>query len=173
MSDQNVQKETKEKGQGALQEILRLMGFDAKVEALDQPDNEILLQIESPDAGRLIGRDAQGLEALQLVVNRMTGRQFEQPVHFVVDVERYRERKKEHLLKMARDAVDQVRQTGHSVRLPPMIASERRIIHHAILEQKDLRTWSEVLEGENQKRVVVDKVESASASDTSPADNVS
>ena len=173
MSDQNAQKEMKEKGQEILQDLLRLMGFDAKVGVLDQPEGEILLQIESPDAGRLIGRDAQGLEALQLVVNRMAGRQFEQSLRFIVDVERYRERKKEHLLKMARDAADQVRQTGHSVRLPPMSASDRRVIHQAILDQKDLRTWSEILDDEHQKRVVVDKAESASMSETPPADNLS
>lgn len=172
MSDQESVKKSCERAQTVLQDILRLMGFDAKVEAFDQPENEVLLQIESPDAGRLIGRDAQGLEALQLVVTRMTGRQPEQPVRFIVDVERYRERKKERLLKMALDAADQVRQTGQPVKLSPMSASERRIIHHAIMEQKDLRTWSVVLDGENEKRVVVDKAETSATHGTPPADNI-
>ena len=172
MSDQESVKKSRERAQTMLQDILRLMGFEAKVEAFDQPDNEVLLHVESPDAGRLIGRDAQGLESLQLVLNRMVGRQAEQPVRFIVDVERYRERKKDRLLKMALEAADQVRQTGHPVKLPPMNASERRIIHHAIMEQKDLRTWSEVLAGENEKRVVVDKAESSVTNGTPPGDNI-
>lgn len=172
MSDPESVKKSRERAQTILQDILRLMGFEAKVEVFDQPENEVLLHIESPDAGRLIGRDAQGLEALQLVVTRMTGRQPEQPVRFIVDVERYRERKKDRLVKMALEAADQVRQTGHPVKLPPMSAADRRIIHHAIMEQKDLRTWSEVLDGENEKRVVVDKAETSVTQGSPPADNI-
>ena len=172
MSDQDSVKKSREHAQTILQDILRLMGFEAKVEAFDQPENEVLLHIDSPDAGRLIGRDAQGLEALQLVVTRMTGRQPEQPVRFIVDVERYRERKKERLLKMALDAADQVRQTGLAVKLAPMNAADRRIIHHAIMDQKDLRTWSEVLDGDNEKRVVVDKAEPSVANGSPPGNNI-
>jgi spoIIIJ-associated protein len=172
MSDPESVKKSRERAQTMLQDILRLMGFEAKIEAFDQPDNEVLLHIESPDAGRLIGRDAQGLEALQLVVNRMAGRQAEQPVRFIVDVERYRERKKDRLLKMAIDAAEQVRQTGRAVKLPPMNSSDRRIIHHAIMDHKDLRTWSEILDGENEKRVVVDKAEPSVTSDAPPGNNI-
>ncbi len=172
MSDPESVKSRREQAQTFLQDVLRLMGFEAKIEAFDQPDNEVLLHIESADAGRLIGRDAQGLEALQLVVNRMAGRQAEQPVRFIVDVERYRERKKDRLLKMALDAADQVRQTGQPVKLPPMSASERRIIHQAIMNEKDLRTWSEALEGEHEKRVVVDKAEPPADRGSLPANNI-
>lgn len=172
MSDQDSVKKSREQALAFLQDILRLMGFEAKVEAFDQPENEVLLHVESPDAGRLIGRDAQGLEALQLVVTRMAGRQPEQPVRFIVDVERYRERKKDRLLKMALDAAEQVRQTGHAVKLPPMNSSDRRIIHHAIMDKKDLRTWSEVLDGENEKRVVVDKAEPSVTNGTPPGNNI-
>lgn len=172
MSEQDSVKQCRERAQTILQDVLRLMGFEAKIEAFDQPEHEVLLHIDSPDAGRLIGRDAQGLEALQLVLNRMIGRQAEQPVRFIVDVERYRERKKDRLLKMAMDAADQVRQTGRAVKLPPMNSSDRRIIHHAIMDQKDLRTWSEVLDGDNEKRVVVDKAEPFVSNGSPPGNNI-
>ena len=172
MSDHDSVKNSREKAQTFLQDVLRLMGFEAKIEAFDQPDNEVLLHVESPDAGRLIGRDAQGLEALQLVINRMMGRQAEHAVRFVVDVERYRERKKDRLLKMALDAAEQVRQTGRPVKLPPMNSSDRRIIHHTIMDQKDLRTWSEILDGEHEKRVVVDKAEPSATNDSPPGNNI-
>ena len=159
MSEQNSVKQSREQAQAVLRDLLRLMGFEAKVESFDQAENEVLLHVESSDAGRLIGRGAQGLEALQLVVNRMTGRQAEQPVRFIVDIERYRERKKDRLLKMALDAAEQVRQTRQPVKLPPMNASERRIIHQSLKDAKDLRTYSEVLGKENEKRVVVDRAE--------------
>lgn len=161
MSDKDKLKEAREKALVILRDILRLMGFEAKVEAFDQPENEVLLHVDSPDAGRLIGRDAQGLEALQLVMTRMTGRQAEQPVRFTVDVEHYLERKKDRLLKMALDAAAQVRQTGQPVKLAPMNSSERRIIHQALRDERDLRTYSEVLDEANEKRVIVDRADSA------------
>jgi spoIIIJ-associated protein len=173
MTDQDSVKKSREQAQTILQDILRLMGFEAKVEAFDQPENEVLLHVDSPDAGRLIGRDAQGLEALQLVMTRMTGRHAEQPVRFTVDVEHYLERKKDRLQKMALDAAEQVRQTGQPVKLAPMNSSERRIIHQALKDAKGLRTYSEVLDEANEKRVIVDRADSApTASDQPPASSV-
>ena len=169
MSEQNSVKRSREQAQSILRDLLRLMGFEAKVESFDQAENEVLLHIESPDAGRLIGRGAQGLEALQLMVNRMTGRQIEQPVRFLVDIERYRERKKDRLLKMALDAAEQVRQTRQPVKLPSMNASERRIIHQSLKDAKDLRTYSEVLGKENEKRVVVDRAEPSVSNGSPPS----
>ena len=169
MNEQNSVKQSREQAQAVLRDLLRLMDFEAKVESFDQAENEVLLHIESSDAGRLIGRGAQGLEALQLVVNRMTGRQAEQPVRFIVDIERYRERKRDRLLKMALDAAEQVRQTRQAVKLPPMNASERRIIHQCLKDAKDLRTYSEVLGKENEKRVVVDRAELSGSNDSPPS----
>jgi spoIIIJ-associated protein len=162
MSEQDSVKRSREQAQTVLQDILRLMGFEAKIEAFDQPENEVLLHVDSPDAGRLIGRDAQGLEALQLVMTRMTGRQAEQPVRFTVDVEHYLERKKDQLQKMALDAAEQVRKNGQPVKLSPMNASERRIIHQALRDAKGIRTYSEVLDAANEKRVIVDRAETSS-----------
>ncbi len=172
MSDHDSVKRTREQAQTFLADVLRLMGFEARVEAFDLPDNEVLLHIESADAGRLIGRDAQGLAALQLVLNRMVWRSPERTGRFIVDVERYRERRKDRLLNMALNAAEQVRQTGHAVKLAPMNAADRRIIHHAIMNQKDLRTWSEVLDGEHEKCVVVDKAEPSVGSDSPPGNHI-
>jgi spoIIIJ-associated protein len=160
----------REQAQAVLRDLLRLMGFEAKVESFDQAEHEVLLHIESPDAGRLIGHGAQGLEALQLVVNRMMGRQAEQPARFIVDIERYRERKRDRLLKMALDAAERVRQTGRPEKLPPMNASDRRVIHQALKNQKDLRTWSEILGDKQEKQVVVGKAEPSTVETSPPAD---
>jgi spoIIIJ-associated protein len=170
MSEPQSIQRSREQAQTVLRDLLRLMGFEAKVESFDHADNEVLLHIESPDAGRLIGHGAQGLEALQVVINRMTGRQAGQRLHFIVDIERYRERKKDRLLKMALNAAEQVRRTGRPEKLPPMNASERRVIHQALKDRKDVRTWSETLGDKREKQVVVGKAESFTMADSPPAD---
>ena len=87
MSEQVSSNEAKDKAVAVLGELLRQIGFEAKIETFTQED-EILLHIESPDAVRLIGRGAQVLDALQLLLNRMMIRQVETPPHCIVDVER-------------------------------------------------------------------------------------
>jgi spoIIIJ-associated protein len=155
MSEVEASNAQRKKAQEILQELLRLTGFEGKVEAFGQEDGSPLLHIETADAARLIGRDAQVLDALQTVVNRVLAREAGQPVHCVVDVERYRERRKDRLLQMAFDAADRVEQIGQSVKLPPLNAAERRIIHQALRDRPRVRTFSEETRDEGEKRVVV------------------
>lgn len=151
------QEKTVPRGEGAqavLENILRLMGFEAKVQASEQPEGGVLLRIESAEAGRLIGREAQVLDSLQILVNRMVSRGDRNAVRYAVDAEGYRERQQDTLRAMARDAAQQVEDSGHEVKLPPMGAADRRIIHQALKDNPRLTTYSEEVE-EGQKRVIV------------------
>ncbi len=140
-----------------LQRLLQYMGFETTVDQFDEKDGEILLHVSTPDAALLIGRNGQVLAALQTVINRMIRSAPDQRVRYVVDIERYRERRKDKLLKMAYDAAERVLQTGRSVKLPPMNAHDRRIIHQALKDRAGVKTASEpgVGEGEDEKCVVV------------------
>ena len=154
MSEQGSVDKAKERAAEVLGELLRQIGFEGKIEAGVQED-EILLQIESPDAARLIGRGAQVLDALQLLLNRMMLRQVEAAPHCVVDIERYRQRKKDRLVQQALEAAEEVRETGRAVTLPPMGASDRRVIHQALRENTAVQTQSGVPDEHGQKCVVI------------------
>ena len=136
-------------------EILNLMGFEHTVEAFPAPDDEVLLHIESPDAARLIGRNAQVLEALQLVLSRVMRQERKggDRCQYVVDIERYRERKKDRLLKKALEAAEEARQSGAPVSLPAMGSADRRVVHQALRDIPDVETHSE--EDADGKRWVV------------------
>ena len=139
-----------------LANILRLMDFEAKIETFDQGDGEVLFHVESAEAGRLIGRAAQVLDALQTVLNRMIPRvDGVAPVRYTVDVERYRERRKDKLLEMALEGADRALRTGQPASLPPMHSNERRIVHQALKDRSDVRTHSEEAGEEGQKRVII------------------
>lgn len=155
MSDSAKSGHIGESPEAVLENVLRLMGFEGKVERFDQEDGEILLHVSTPDAGRLIGRNAQVLEALQTVVNRMLRRGEGEGARYLVDVERYRERRKDKLLGMALEAADRAEQTGEPVKLPSMSSRDRRIVHRALTERPGVRTESEEVGEEGEKRVVV------------------
>jgi spoIIIJ-associated protein len=155
MSDSAKSGHIGESPEAVFENILRLMGFEGKIERFDQEDGEILLHVSTPDAGRLIGRNAQVLEALQTVVNRMLRRGEGEGARYLVDVERYRERRKDKLLGMALEAADRAEQTGEPVKLPSMSSRDRRIVHRALTERPGVRTESEEVGEEGEKRVVV------------------
>ena len=161
MNDQDTRPKVREDARRALEELLRLTGFEGKVEASDQVEQEVLLRIECPDAAQLIGRKGQVLDALQFVLSRMLFRQGGRDTHFVVDVGGYRDRRKEQVLRDATAAIEEVKRTGQRVRLPGMSAGERRLVHHLVAEHAGLETYSEPTEEEGRKRVVISPVAEA------------
>jgi len=138
-----------------LERLLELMGFEGQVEVFEQTGGNLLLHVETPEAAQLIGRHAQVLDALQYILNRLMFAAGVQHVYCTVDVERYRERHRDRLLQEAFSAADEVRRTGRAVRLKPMPAADRRVIHQALKDHRDVRTVSEETDQQGMKRVVV------------------
>jgi spoIIIJ-associated protein len=100
----------------------------------------------------LIGRHGQTLEALELLVSLIVARRLGHRALVSVDVERYRERRREALQALAQRPEARVKRTGKAVTLEPMSASERRVIHTALAQDPDAMTQSE---GEGPERHIV------------------
>ena len=160
MSEQPSMQEYVESAQTILSDILRLLEFeDATLDATVEADNQIYFQIVTADAGRIIGRTSQTLDAIQFLLNRLLSRKYEESPYCVVDAEHYRERRREKLLADAREALERVRQNGHPWRMPLLNSMERRIIHQALKDCPDIRTHAEDEDSEGRKRVVISLVE--------------
>jgi spoIIIJ-associated protein len=82
----------------------------------------------------------------------MVGKQTQQWVQLVVDVEGYRDRREKQVLQLAMRMVDQVIKTGRKGSLEPMTASERRAIHIELRGHPAVTTEST---GEEPHRKVV------------------
>jgi spoIIIJ-associated protein len=74
----------------------------------------------------------------------------------MIDVENYKQRRFDDLKAMALNVADQVKSRKSSVRLEPMSAYERRIIHMTLANDPDILTES-TGEGESRKVVVFPK----------------
>jgi spoIIIJ-associated protein len=120
----------------------------------DEDDPKTLtFEIEGQDAGLLIGRRGETLQALQFVVRMVTNRQLGRKAYVVIDVEDYRERRSQMLRRLARRTAGRVASSGREDSLDPMSPAERRIVHMSLAGHPDVRTESE---GEgNQRRVVI------------------
>lgn len=143
-----------EQAAAMLGEVIRRMGFEAAVHTSEQK-GEYWLEIESPDASRLIGREGQTLEALQLLLRRMTVRGVPGAPRITLDVGDYRRRHLKQLRLTAKDAADVVRHTGRPVTLDPMPSPERRIIHQVLRDAEDVETVSQKPERGGLKSIMI------------------
>ncbi len=138
-----------------LEQLLIKMQEPAKVTATHEEDR-ISLIIESEDAGLLIGKQGQTLDALQYLVTKMVAKQTRRKVRVAVDVEDYRARHNESLTLMAQKYGEKAKRSGKSVTLNPMNPYDRRIVHMALQSDRDLKTVSR---GEGlYKKVVITPV---------------
>lgn len=137
----------------ALQTILGSFGIDSSsIEEYEGDEGEIILDVVGGDLAVLIGRHGRTLDALQALVSAITNRQLGFRYPIIVDVEGYRHRRRQKLEDIARRSADRAARQHSSVRLRPMTAYERRVVHVALRDDRRVVTQSE---GEDPFRLVV------------------
>lgn len=136
-----------------LQHILRYMNIQATVQV--RSTNPLTLNIHgiNENLGLLIGRRGETLAALQLLVSLIVGHRTKHRMRIIIDAENYRERREENLRSLALRVAQQVRNYRRSIALEAMPPHERRIVHIALAESKDISTES-IGEGD-ARRVVI------------------
>lgn len=137
-----------------LEELLKLLGFDATVEE-HVLEEGTLLDVKLEESGRLIGRQGQTLGDLQYITNRLLFRQDPSAPKVMVDVGGYRAQAREALVQKAKDAAEKVRRWGDIVELEPMTAFDRRIIHNALKDDPSVETHSVEVEGTEKKAILL------------------
>jgi spoIIIJ-associated protein len=148
-------------GHEILSELLRLMDIRAKVESCLEPElaeegqpPPAVLNITGDDLGILIGRRGETLKALQYLVRLMVSHRLKHWTNLIVDVERYRVRRRRALESLAQRVAEEVVRTGRTQALEPMNAYDRRLVHIALRKDPRVATQS-VGEGERRKVTVI------------------
>jgi spoIIIJ-associated protein len=136
-----------------LEGLLERMDLDAQVVEVSE-DERINIEIEGADAGRVIGKKGQTLDALQFLVNKVVNRFPEGRKHVVLDVEGYKDRRDESLANMAVRLADKASRTGKVISINPMPARERRVIHLALADTPGVTTRSDGEGTERRVRIV-------------------
>lgn len=113
-----------------LEELLDIADLDGDIEnSVSEGRAHVVIDTESE---LLVGKDGQVLDALQelarLVVMTETGNRS----RVMLDVAGYRERRRAELVAMAKDAIADVKENGDPVRLMPLNAYERKIVHDEV-----------------------------------------
>ena len=110
---------------------------------------EILVEFAGPDSALLLERSGELLRAFELLASEVLHLQGNEHERVCKN---FRALRIDELQTAARVAAEQVRRTSEPYRFGPMSSRERRIVHLALREEKDLRTESD---GEGGRRSVV------------------
>ena len=136
-----------------LKEVFRTMDMEVELDIdIDTEENTMNIDLKGDDMGILIGKRGQTLDSLQYLTSLVVNKYTEEYTRVKLDIENYRERRKETLETLARNIAYKVKRTKRPVSLEPMNPYERRIIHSALQNDKYVLTRSE---GEDPYRHVV------------------
>jgi spoIIIJ-associated protein len=139
-------------------DVLAAMGMDCTVDLLENdeedPPEDIRLEIEGKDAGRIIGKKGQTLTALQFLANRVVNRPGKHRRHVIVDAEGYRARREDTLTTMARRLGKQAVDEGKIITFEPMNPQDRRVVHLALAKFPGVVTKSDG-EGEGRRVQII------------------
>ena len=136
-----------------LQEVLKTMGMEVEIGVIYDPVEKAMdIDLKGDDMGILIGKRGQTLDSLQYLTSLVVNKYSEEYVRVKLDIENYRERRKETLETLAKNISYKVKRTKRAVALEPMNPYERRVIHSALQGDRFVLTRSE---GEEPFRHVV------------------
>ena len=123
-------------------------------------ENGISFELKGENAGSLIGRRGDTLDALQYLTSMIANRGDKDYVRLTIDTCGYREKRRKALQELAQRISRNVLKSGRSIALEPMNPYERRIIHSAVTEIEGVSSHSS---GEEPNRKVIITNDSAPA----------
>ena len=130
------------------------MGVDGEITS-DEDEEAVNLYInKSDDFKALIGKSGETLESIQYIVSIFARRHTSLEKRVFLDINGYKKRKEESIREMAMTFAKKSIRYKKVMRLRPMNAYERRIVHSTLHNMKGVFTVSE---GEEPHRKVVIK----------------
>ena len=125
--------------------FVNVSGCGKTVEASAE-NNEIKIEIVGEKATDLIGYRGESLHALQYIANVIENEKSGEKKRVLLNIENYRQKREQTLKDLAKRMSAKVLKTGKFVKLEPMNASDRRIIHLELQDSDKLTTISKGVE---------------------------
>ena len=138
------------------EELLAKMGLEITVSVEEQED-KFLVEVGGEDAAILIGKRGESMDGFQFLLNALfnKGKKHDEYKRVVVDSNNYKTRREDTLKILAERTAARAVRENQDIRLEPMSANERRIIHSALADSDRVETESK---GNEPNRYVVIKL---------------
>ncbi len=154
--DKKISDEQAEATKKKLEEILKDMFSITNEEVnytIEKNGNQMNLTITGDEMAHLIGYKGKTIEAFQSILNSMLQRENEEYAKIFVEINDYKKKKEEKLRRLANKMASNCVKFRKPIRLEPMSAYERLIIHRELADRKDVETES--IGEEPRRRVVI------------------
>lgn len=135
-----------------LKDVIFAMGIEDVEVYTSRVNNNVKYDIETENAGLVIGRHGKVLNGLQTLAQNHIHQLAYSKLNVRADAEKYRERRKNTVETLANRTAERVIKTNKPVRLDPMPAHERKQIHRYLNQNPKVKTHSE---GREPKRYLV------------------
>jgi len=135
-------------------ELMNLIGLETKMKITKDSQNQALnVNIDAgKEAGLIIGNRGRTLNSLQSILGMIYKRKTGEWKRIILDVGDWREKENERLFEIAASAAERAKQTDKPQTLYNLSSSQRRTVHLALSEDKEISTESF---GEGKDRYLV------------------
>ena len=124
-----------------LEELLQHMGFPSEVTAaLD--GGTIRCNVGEEHEEALTEQEGKIIDSLQYILRKLAARKIEEKIRLSIDIGQFREKRKVELVARAKELAELVKVDGKTQAIPPLNPSERRVVHVALQDDKDIRSRS-------------------------------
>ncbi len=141
-----------EYGEQFLREVGQFIGLSLNVKVTETHDRLMFL-VQCDDGDVLVGKEGEALDALQYVLRLALAKRFKEGQKVLIDINGYREKRRQVLTTMAKRLADKVKRTGRRLKTDPLNPYERRIVHTMFKHNKHVSTKSEG-EGHTKKVII-------------------
>ena len=136
-----------------LESMVTQLGFEVTIEE-EQSEEGACLHILTEEGGLLIGKHGDRLDDLQYLVNRILQKKIQDPPRIRVDCDRFRVRQEEKLIETAQELAAKAKESGKAMKMRPLNAYHRRIVHNALIDDDEVETVSPRSD-ERLKRILI------------------
>ena len=120
--------------QKTLKLLLDKYGADYDVVTVSEENGQYRANIETSNKARIIGKNGDTLNAIQLLLKNILYRKSKENIFLSVDVDNYRKRQEDKIIDKVKHFIELMKENNlGEIKLPPMSAYFRRVVHMWIL----------------------------------------
>lgn len=146
------QEKASENLENFLQELKKELPEDTEY-VIKKEKSAMYVDLNSPNLGFLIGYRGETLYAMQNILTAVAGKGIDNRVRVILDIEGYKAKREKTLEDLAEKVAKTVIRTRKPVKLEPMQAYERKIIHSKLQSNNKVETNS--IGEEPYRRIVI------------------
>ena len=139
--DIHVGAELLAKVEADLSRLLELMDFPSDVSVSSSQENVTVL-ITGQYVNEIVAENGKILDSLEYLLRKMIGKSFTEKAIISLDAGDFRANRNEELKKLGLELAADVKKSGKTRSIPSLNPSERRVVHIALQDDKDIRSRS-------------------------------